>query len=99
MDWEPRVGMKVVCVDAGPPPSGRSPKGLVKGRVYVIRSVGNHMFADGAMTAIRLQGYTRNSWDTPVGARRFKPLRERKTDISIFTALLTKAPTPEKEPA
>lgn len=90
-----KVRQKVVCINA---------KGgfinlcgevidsheLTEGAIYTIRSIG--MF-DGVL-AVRLQEITRrkpdNRWDLPFRADRFRPLVERKTDISIFTEMLLK---------
>jgi len=100
MDWEPRVGMRVVCVNARPIDVGMfgfNASGLVEGTVYTIRWAGLFPFVGELHSALRLSEYIRDDEDTPVGAIRFRPLDERRLDI--FRAVLTKAPTPEKEPA
>lgn len=71
---------------------------LTEGAVYTIRSIG--MF--DSVLAVRLKEIVRrklalgykpqpgNNWDQPFRASRFRPLVERKTDISIFTEMLLK---------
>jgi len=71
------VGQKVVCVDA----SGLKRTSLAKGSVYTVDIV----HARGISVAEipqpnRERGYF---------FRRFRPVTERKTDISIFTKMLT----------
>lgn len=82
------IGQRIVCIDAGPSDKGvRS--GLVKGRIYTISGIFDHW--DGL-------GLQLNEILTPNApllihfpawrAERFRPIIERKTDISIFTAIL-----------
>lgn len=89
-DWQ--VGDRVVCIDASPIISNEagSPKGLAEGRFYRIRWIGEFYFDGPEQTviAVRLDGYIRDKDDTPVGANRFRKVQPRKTDISIFTAML-----------
>jgi hypothetical protein len=92
------VGQKVVCVDAGGHDryvprgfkSSREMHGLTEGRVYTVRWVGPALF--GVM-GIRVDEIIRP--DCPIfgreaafAAARFRPVVERKTDISLFTAML-----------
>lgn len=86
------VGQKVVCVDDVPPmkpgviylPWDHK---IARGEVYVVRWIGD----DRDETCVRLQGVYRNYYgaDTPYFANRFRPVVERKTNISIFTEMLT----------
>lgn len=78
LNWH--VGMKVVCVDA----SGASQ--LEKNRVYEIQAM---QVAFGSVY-IGLVGVKNGNYSCGAGwlARRFRPVQIRKTDISIFTAML-----------
>jgi hypothetical protein len=87
------VGQKVVCVDATPNP-GWSVGTLQKGAVYTIRWIGFYAHPLHHGIHVRLQEIIRpcgddsGKKDTPYRVGRFRPLDERKTDISIFTAML-----------
>lgn len=73
-------GQKIECVDSrleANPNHRRTP--LIKGAVYAVREVGGRTEA-----FVRVDGLGGLWWP----ARRFRPLVERKTDISIFTAML-----------
>ena len=77
-----RVGQKVVCVNPC--------NDLVRGRVYTILKTGV-CFHDGKNRSIVLVDQTRfgaPSGRLPFFAERFRPVVERKTDISIFTQML-----------
>lgn len=85
-----RVGQKVVCIDA------KGHRLIKTGQVYTIRQVGLVAWTDGS-AAVRLEEICRGPRDrcdgsrgddTPYYARRFRPVIERKTDISIFTRML-----------
>ena len=84
-----KVGQKVVCVDARPRQVSRTI--LRHGEIYTI--VALPMSPDG------LQGVEVAEVKSiaPFGfwANRFRPVVERKTDISVFTKMLT----PKKEGA
>lgn len=87
LDWH--VGMKVVCVDAVLP--GKHHKPLLKGSVYTIRSFWVHP-TTGAIGITLMEivndihpGYQMERGYAP---RRFRPVETRKTDISVFTAML-----------
>lgn len=93
-----RVGQKVVCVDDDvngrytPWPFRGGIDGLKAGRVYTIRDVG--LYCD--VPCLWLCGITRamaKGWERHgepgYNVLRFRPVVERKTDISIFTAMLT----------
>ena len=90
------VGQKVVCVSAPDCDGGRGderfPTNLLVGEIYNIRWIGIY----NESLTVRLVGLYRNApkpeWiDTPFLASRFRPVIERKTDISVFTALLDPA--------
>jgi hypothetical protein len=74
------VGQKVVCIDASLPanPWHRA-NPLTKGRIYVVR----HLFVKCIDIDDSQRGW--QNW-------RFRPVVETKTDISIFTEMLTPAP-------
>lgn len=99
------VGQKVVCVDASSEPGKRWVPGEepVEGRVYTVAGVRS---AIGPRTGLVLtfkelrrsslaQRYSAAQkyglWAGYV-AERFRPVVERKTDISIFKAMLNPAP-------
>lgn len=77
-----RVGQKVVCVDAKRT-NNRDIAELEERAVYTIRwTNGPH---------VRLMESTLRTvfgGDHPYGAHRFRPLVERKTDISVFEKML-----------
>jgi hypothetical protein len=86
------VGMKVVCVDD----EWRDfsvvnfPCPLVAGAVYTIRSI---QLTDGIYYGSRklltvCLNEVRNPYEAGFAAPRFRPVQTRKTDISIFTAML-----------
>lgn len=92
-----RVGQKVVCV-AGSSMHVRASEGYIyptNTDVYTIRG----MYRDGSgNTQLLLQEIKNKPMETNVGtrepgfnARYFRPVVERKTDISIFTAMLNPA--------
>lgn len=86
-----RVGQKVVCVRTMPG-HRRMETGVYpeEGPVYVVRSI----FYFEGRALLRLQGidnthlhYT-DGIEPGFNAKNFRPVVERKTDISIFTAML-----------
>jgi hypothetical protein len=97
LDWH--VGMKVVCVDASTrnydPPRFRSLgtdlSGIEEGRIYTVREILDFY----GMVGVRLQGIirplSRLGLEVPYAAARFRPVQTRKTDISVFEAMLTGA--------
>jgi hypothetical protein len=74
-----RVGQKVVCVDASPGERSGE-RSLTKGAVYIVTGLPHRhgMFVCGAPTPNPF------GWDFS----RFRPVVERKTDISIFKKML-----------
>lgn len=88
-----RVGQKVVCVSDDALESD-GVKRLQKGRVYTVRKVqsdysspGWLRLGDGPVLWVK-EIETRGNGDHPYCASRFRPAVERKTDISIFKAML-----------
>lgn len=83
-----RVGQKVVCVDA----SGVASPFIVRGRVYTITGFDNRRAGNSDQPGLYLAEVraveTRENYASFL-ARRFRPIVERKTDISIFTKMLT----------
>ena len=93
------VGQKVVCIDNTPQPNsldfGDGERPLV-GNIYTITFIFKDI-ATGSnvlcfhLAEIRRDNLSREMWDNEdigYGAFRFKPLIEKKTDISIFKALI-----------
>lgn len=88
------VGQKVVCVDATSRHWSR--RWISEGVVYVVAGLrfdGSHEFKDhlGSTYALDLEGVGKPNG---FGASRFRPLVERKTDISVFTAMLDRQKVP-----
>jgi hypothetical protein len=96
-----RVGQKVVCVD-----DGRAVHlgcklwdGLLKkGALYTISGVNAKHPDFPGVDAVHLAEIRRPN-GMPFGAWRFRPVVERKTDISIFLAMLNKSPAKQPENA
>ncbi len=87
-------GQKVVCVDAssmGQAGCWRKGEALVEGMTYTIR---RFFLRKGEPTVhlfeVERTDASKAEWGDDVGyaAERFRPLVERKTDISIFTKML-----------
>lgn len=88
------IGQQVVCVDDGDDPfnpsgswKGDAP---VKGAVYTIKDMGTHVWYGHVCLGFVEIINGGEAHEGRYNARRFRPLR--KTDISIFTAMLTKTP-------
>lgn len=87
-------GQRVVCVDASPTYLGR-PVPLRKGAVYTIAAIGEEDFY--GVLGLYLVEIAAGSDGKHLDAfrhTRFRPAVERKTDISVFTAMLK----PVREP-
>ena len=82
-----RVGQKVVCVNAAGFESF-----IARGSVYQIRSIN----IEFGQIWLRLAEIAPRVDQAGFCSTRFRPLVERKTDISIFKAMLT--PAGKKEP-
>jgi hypothetical protein len=80
------VGQKVVCVDASPwfgaPHLAHT---LTKGSVYTVKDYSPSDFTEPSLMLCEV------AWPPWMFARRFRPVIERKTDISVFTQLLNPA--------
>ncbi len=83
-----RVGQKVVCVDDTHRVTGKRHPCLENGRVYEVGSFG---VTWRGTEGIHLVGVTNRRPEQAFYKERFRPVIERKTDISIFTALLNPA--------
>jgi len=96
------VGQKVVCVDASNMPGARwrANEAPVEGQVYTVMAV--RVTREG-LQVLQLRELDRceavKAWVARnIGkfagydARRFRPVVERKTDISVFKAMLNPAP-------
>lgn len=100
-----RVGQRVVCVDVSACPEGSVPwkiitnglDGLTEGRVYTIRAIGGFAGRDQVWLyeIIRpLVGSIGKKYgECGYRPSRFRPVVERKTDISVFTEILRRAST------
>lgn len=83
------VGQKVVCVDGTPPRQDWFGEPLpVRGNIYTVRYV--HLSRDGRC-GIRLQEILNagGPCEPVYNIVRFRPITDRKTDISIFKRMLT----------
>ena len=88
-----RAGQKVECIDSTPDFRGR-PTPLVFGAIYEVECVVGPD-KTGIMGLVIIGCYSPhpfNAWRST----RFRPFVERKTDISIFTAMLTPAQKKER---
>jgi hypothetical protein len=79
-----RVGQKVVCVNA------KECGLLIKGQIYTVLSLNPR----GCEGAIEVDCAPSSSGCRGYFAWRFRPLVERKTDISVFTKMLTDVKVP-----
>lgn len=100
------VGQKVVCIDdsghinangrRGTWEDGDAPK---VGAIYTVRRSFTNEDGDAILwlDEIRRGPIARKEWgdDVGYGADRFRPVVERKTDISVFTAMLNPSKTRE----
>ena len=98
------VGQKVVCIDDGSDEKYNIPRedmeywgdldGLTRGHVYTVRALGAWgEYATGNVWLVEIVrpldcDYSLQFGEAPFAAARFRPVVERKTDISIFTAML-----------
>lgn len=84
-----RVGQKVVCVDAK---GEHSPK-LVQGRIYTIASIRFFDASEANFTGLGITLVEQPTFETKAHwaeyrAERFRPVAERKTDISFAHEIL-----------
>jgi hypothetical protein len=86
-----RIGQKVVCIDNGPNPKLKNNFWIgdipIVGNIYTISGFG---FAEATNEELLVLVEIKNCSRHGIGysAWRFRPVVERKTDISIFTAML-----------
>lgn len=108
LDWH--VGMKVVCLDIAWPAHAASiaAKGCrfpELGRIYTIREIG--VAQEDGKVYVRLREIVNprvnlRPWpagEPRFGARRFRPVQTRKTDISCFQQMLAPSKVKERETA
>lgn len=95
-----RVGQKVVCVDTTiantallrPYEGGWQSNKLIKGQIYTISAVGLvHPFDLLGLPAVHVAELDPTF---PIWAHRFRPIVDRKTDISVFQEILRKVTRP-----
>lgn len=92
LDWH--VGMKVVCILEGEWAStldGRSYGDLRAPEVGIVYTI-SRIISQGGLVAIQLDELPtqhRSGIEVAFLADHFRPLPHRKTDISVFTAMLT----------
>jgi len=84
------VGQEVVCIDVSHDPryQWQDLGSLKEGNIYKITWVG--LWSDSIqkdLLCIQVEGISRPN-NTPFRATRFRPLVEKKTDISVFQKLL-----------
>lgn len=86
------VGQKVVCVDDSTVSflgwcSGAE---VTQGKIYVVRGIAvTALGVPGLRLIERINRGNSGLADYPYRATRFRPVTERKTDISIFSEMLT----------
>lgn len=92
--WEFHVGQRVVCVDDSPVDGVYGP--IAKGAIYTVAKVGiGRSKWSKKDVCLHLQEVPcATFFDNGYSHRRFRPLRERKTSIECFRALLN--PTDKK---
>ena len=89
-----RVGQKVVCVNDEPSNLGGSRREVpIKGHIYTVSAVGlTNILDPQQLPCILVEELERRPYEAH-WASRFRPIIERKTDISIFREILSKATT------
>ncbi len=97
------LGQKVVCVDDVAFEADGVQR-LFADRVYTVReylpdydALNRRYYPDerSCLRLFEIQGRNGKTPDVPYAAARFRPVVERKTDISVFTALLDTKRVPE----
>lgn len=84
------VGQRVVCINSDPRPGGK-PTHLHRGRTYTVASIILECWDGPGITLAELAIPYRGKLGWL--AERFRPLQERKTNISVFTEILNKQPS------
>ena len=100
------VGQKVVCINAKDTHSHpNNIQELTEGAIYTVRWVGSKEASEDGLGiklvevmryVLSLSGERIREEDMPFDATRFRPLVEKKTDISIFTEMLNLKKVEEK---
>lgn len=87
-----RVGQKVVCVDDEPSNLGGSRRAApIKGHIYTVSAVGlTNILDPQQLPCILVEELERHPYEAH-WATRFRPITERKTDISFAHEILRKA--------
>ena len=89
-----RVGQKVICVDDANQDWTPGETDVRRGKIYTIRSV--NCFKQPGLYLVEINNppmLTDSGFiERDFLQRRFRPIVERKTDISIFTRMLTSKP-------
>ena len=96
-----QVGQRVVCVDASPNRRSAA-KVLTRGAIYTIRAIDETPGWRPVGWGVHLDGiwifYPDDGAAWPFDPRRFRPVIARKTDISVFTAMLGGKPRKRRAP-
>jgi hypothetical protein len=94
------IGQKVVCIRIFTTRPVKGEKTPVKGSVYTVRGI----MEEGEFAAVFLEEIVNPEVCTHAGVRErgfditaFKPVQEKKTDISIFNEILNKVNNSVKE--
>jgi hypothetical protein len=86
-----RVGQRVVCVDATPNRLSTT-KVLTRGKIYTIRAIVQGADWKPPGWGVHLEDvfifYPDDGVEWPFNPKRFRPLKQRPTDIEIFRNLL-----------
>jgi hypothetical protein len=83
------VGQKVIVCKPNGPFTGPGSPGPENGKVVTIVEMHPHPYNQSRI-GLMLEGYGRVVY----WSKYFKPIHEKKTDISIFQEMLTKTPAP-----
>lgn len=85
-----KVGQRVVCVDAKPNPQAGTgaDKLLVAGRIYVVRAIdarpGRWKSPGWGVHLVGIRHFYLDDLEWAFHPRRFRPVEERETDITVF---------------
>ncbi len=99
-----QVGQKVVCVDdrygaysayltGACMGQGQVNLYVKRGAIYTIREIGCVHRCAPSLLCVRVVEIKLDEEDSPLAAARFRPVVERKTDISVFQHLLDEVNT------
>ncbi len=98
-----RVGQKVVCIDdrydayraylIGACRVQSGDPYVKRGTIYTIREIGCVHHCAPSLLCVRVVELKTDDEDSPLAAARFRPVVERKTDISVFQHLLDEVNT------